>query len=275
MLPYSVIGAGPFQPVNRWNRAARAAIGSVAILSAAASPALADTGSQGSFANIEQIADVMARTNVRLVGTANSVEVTQTGRNLVVDTYIEGQMNRAVSQANTIKQTGDNASATVSVSGDMNTFSVEQSSTSFAGAGAGRNDASIAIDGSANNAAIGQTNDFGETYFNSAALTQTGHGNNAAIYQTVSPADLAAGGNMATITQTGNDNDALIEQTGADNSASIEQDGSNNKGAILQDGEGLSAVLMQTGDALEYTINQTGCVIATGCGTVVVSQGAH
>jgi Curlin associated repeat len=239
------------------------------------SPAMADDGATGSFANIEQIADIMARSNVRLVGTGNAVEVTQTGRNLVADTYIEGQLNRATSQANAIQQNGDNAAATVSIIGDQNSFSVKQSSTSFGEIGAGRNDAAIIIEGTGNDAAIQQTNDFGELFFNSASVSQTGNSNTAAIYQTVSPTDLAAGGNTASVTQTGNDNDALIEQSGADNSATIEQEGSGNHGQIFQDGEGLSAILAQTGDALEYTINQTGCVIATGCGTVVVSQGAH
>ena len=127
----------------------------------------------------------------------------------------------------------------------------------------------------ATDALIQQTNDFGELYYNSASLTQQGYGNTAAIYQTVSPGDLMAGGNVASIVQTGNDNDALIEQTGAGNTASIEQDGNDNQGRIYQDGEGLSALLVQTGDALEYTINQTGCVVASGCGTVTVTQGAY
>lgn len=275
MLPFSAIPSGSLRTDRKHTYAARASIGSFVVFAGIALPAFADAGSGGSFANIDQIADIMARSDARLVGTGNAVEITQEGRNLVVDAYIEGQMNRATSQANSISQTGKNATATVSVTGDMNTFSVRQSSSSDAGGGVGRNDAALVIDGSSNDALIQQTNDFGELFFNSAALTQTGHNNSASIYQTVSPTDVDAGGNVASVQQTGNDNDALIEQRGADNTASIDQDGSYNQGQIQQDGEGLSAALVQTGTALEYTIKQTGCVIGTGCGTVVVTQGAH
>ena len=163
----------------------------------------------------------------------------------------------------------------MSVTGDANNFSIRQNSSPVGGQPAGRNDATLTIEGDSNDALIQQTNDFGELYYNSASLTQQGYGNTAAIYQTVSPGDLMAGGNVASIAQTGNDNDALIEQTGAGNTASIEQDGNDNQGRIYQDGEGLSALLVQTGDALEYTINQTGCVVASGCGTVTVTQGAY
>jgi hypothetical protein len=87
----------------------------LSILLGLAFPAAADTGS---FANIEQISDVLARARQAEAQRNNTLEVTQSGRNLVVDAYVQGQMNRA----NTISQTGDNSAATVSVTGDANNF---------------------------------------------------------------------------------------------------------------------------------------------------------
>ncbi|WP_291075710.1 hypothetical protein [Hyphomonas sp.] len=268
MLPHIAIASARRPAEEARRHSTRKSFGVLSILLGLALPAGADTGS---FANIEQISDILERARQAESQRNNTLEVTQSGRNLVVDAYVQGQMNRA----NTISQTGDNAAATVSVTGDANNFSIRQHSSPVGGQPAGRNDATLTIEGDSNDALIQQTNDFGELYYNSASLTQQGYGNTAAIYQTVSPGDLMEGGNVASIAQTGNDNDALIEQTGAGNTASIEQDGNNNQGRIYQDGEGLSALLVQTGDALEYTINQTGCVVASGCGTITVTQGAY
>ena len=244
-----------------------------ALLGGSALPALADQGTKQSFANIEQISDVLARTRLaqtRLAqsGAGNQVKIVQEGRDLVVDAYVQGQMNRANERANTITQTGDGAAAEVSVIGDENTFSITQS----AAGGPGQNKAYVAVKGDFNDSTVRQTNDFGLTFGNTASLVQAGNGNSGTIAQTVAPGTLAAAENFAAITQTGDDNSALIEQTGADNSATIEQDGDENRGAILQDGEGLSAILIQKGVALEYTIKQTGCVISSGCGAVSVTQ---
>lgn len=240
-------------------------------------PASAEQGQKQSFANIEQISDVLARTRLaqtRLAqsGAGNQVKIVQDGRDLVVDAYVQGQMNRASDRAsdraNTITQTGDGAVAEVSLIGDENTFSISQSATD----GPGQNKTYVTVKGDFNDSTVRQTNDFGPAFGNTSRLVQTGNGNSGTIAQTVAPGTLAAAENFAAITQTGDDNSALIEQTGADNSATIEQDGHDNRGAILQDGEGLSAILVQTGTALEYTINQTGCVISSGCGAVSVTQ---
>ena len=244
-----------------------------AIVCGGALPASAEQGQKQSFANIEQISDVLARTRLaqtRLAqsGAGNQVKIVQDGRDLVVDAYVQGQMNRASDRANTITQTGDGAVAEVSLIGDENTFSISQSAAD----GPGQNKAYVTVKGDFNDSTIRQTNDFGPTFGNTSMLVQTGNGNSGTIAQTVAPGTLAAAENFAGITQTGDDNSALIEQTGADNSATIEQDGHDNRGAILQDGEGLSAILVQTGTALEYTINQTGCVISSGCGAVSVTQ---
>ncbi|WP_321489306.1 hypothetical protein [uncultured Hyphomonas sp.] len=244
-----------------------------ALIGAGALPALAEQGTKQSFANIEQISDVLARTRLaqtRLAqsGAGNQVNVVQDGKDLVVDAYVQGQMNRANDRANTITQAGDGAIAEVSVIGDENRFSISQNAAD----GPGDNKAYVTVKGDFNDSSVRQTNDFGPTFGNTASLVQTGNGNSSAIAQTVAPGTLAAAENFAAITQTGDDNSALIEQTGADNSAMIEQDGDENRGAILQDGEGLSAILIQTGTALEYTINQTGCVISSGCGAVSVTQ---
>lgn len=239
-----------------------------ALLAGGALPAMADQGTKQSFANIEQISDVLARIRLAQSGAGNQVKIIQDGKDLVVDAYVQGQMNRASDRANTITQTGDGATAEVSVVGDENTFSISQSAVD----GPGQNLASVTMKGDFNSADVRQTNDFGPTYSNTARLVQTGNGNSGSIAQTIAPGALAAAENFGSITQTGDDNSALIEQTGADNSAAIEQDGDRNRGAILQDGEGLSAVLVQTGTALEYTINQTGCVISSGCGAVSVTQ---
>jgi len=268
MLPHTAIASARPPAESARRHSTRNSFGVLSILFGLALPAGADTGS---FANIEQISDILERTRQAEAQRANTLEVTQSGRNLVVDAYVQGQMNRA----NTVSQSGDNASARISVTGDSNSFAIRQDSSPVGSQPAGRNDATLTIEGDSNDALIRQTNDFGELYYNSASLTQLGHGNTAAIYQTVSPGDLVEGGNVASIVQNGEDNDALIEQTGAGNTASIEQDGNDNQGKIYQDGEGLSAVLVQTGDALEYTINQTGCVVASGCGTVIVTQGAY
>ncbi|WP_290929605.1 hypothetical protein [Hyphomonas sp.] len=230
--------------------------------------AAADDGVKRSFANIEQISDVLARARLAQAGTDNQVKLVQDGQDLKIDAYVQGQMNRASAKENMIAQSGDGATAELRVVGDGNTFAIAQNAAN----GPGQNSASVSIDGDFNAADVRQTNDFGPTFSNTASLIQAGNGNSGTITQTVSPGTLAVGANMATITQTGNDNDALIEQTGADNSASIEQDGDGNRGAILQDGEGLSAILVQTGQALEYTINQTGCVVSSGCGAVSVTQ---
>ena len=231
----------------------------------------AQEAARRSFANIEQISDVLARARVAQVaqsGAGNQVQVLQEGKDLSINAYVQGQMNRASDRANAITQTGDAATANVQVVGDENAFSISQNASN----GPGQNDASLTVEGDFNTADIRQSNDFGDGFSNTARLSQTGNGNTGAIVQTVAPGMLVAGGNFGVITQTGDDNEALIEQTGADNSAMIGQDGDGNRGAILQDGEGLSALLIQKGSALDYTINQTGCVISSGCGAVSVTQ---
>jgi len=249
-------------------RTTRVGVAGIILFGGTAFTAVGDEGGQRSFANIEQISDILARASLAQAGIGNQVEILQEGEGLVVNAYVQGQLNKAVERANTVTQRGDGAVANVQVTGDQNQFSIDQSASDAPG----RNDASLIVEGDYNTASIQQTNDFGEAFFNTASIVQTGNGNIGAIVQTISPGDSASGGNTASIVQDGDDNDALIEQTGADNSAAIEQDGSDNQGRILQDGEGLSAVLVQSGAALEYTINQTGCVITSGCGSVVVTQ---
>ena len=234
-----------------------------ALFGGSALPALADQGTKQSFANIEQISDVLARTRLaqtRLAqsGAGNQVKIVQEGKDLVVDAYVQGQMNRANEQGQYhLPDRGWRGSPRlVSLETRTHSPSLRMRLTD-----PGQNKAYVT-----RSKEISTIQVFGRRTIlvRPSAIrpgwSQTGNGNSGTIAQTVAPGTLAAAENFAAITQTGDDNSALIEQTGADNSATIEQDGDDNRGAILQDGEGLSAILVQTGTALEYTINQTGCV---------------
>ena len=218
---------------------------------------------------------------INQVGNSNSLTVVQDGddnliagvgstTNSLVDADIQGNNNTT-----TLKQKGDNNVMLFDITGDFNTTTVDQGSTS----GADDNRVEFDINGDSNVLSVTQNHNNGignNGHF--FALDLDGDNNNILTSQ------LNDGDKKAFLSVQGDDNDIdLIQQgagshyveiaTGSDQTVDITQDGSGQHNAsVNMTGYSATLDLDQSGSTNQtYSLNQN-CLNANGCGTTTVNQ---
>jgi len=214
-------------------------------------------------------------------GNSNTLVVTQDGddnliagggstTNSLIDAEIVGNNNTT-----TLKQKGDNNVMLFNITGDYNTTTADQGSTS----GADDNRLEFSINGDSNTTSITQNHNNGVgTNGHFLALDLDGDNNNVLASQ------LNDGDKKAFLSVQGDDNDIDLYQQGAgshyveiavgsDQTVDVTQDGSGNHNAsISMSGYDAGLDLTQQGSTNQtYSLSQT-CVNANGCGTTTLTQ---
>ena len=214
-------------------------------------------------------------------GNSNTLVVTQDGddnliagggstTNSLIDAEIVGNNNTT-----TLKQKGDNNVMLFNITGDYNTTTADQGSTS----GADDNRLEFSINGDSNTTSITQNHNNGiGTNGHFLALDLDGDNNNVLTSQ------LNDGDKKAFISVQGDDNDIDLYQQGAgshyaeiavgsDQTVDVTQDGSGNHNAsISMSGYDAGLDLTQQGSTNQtYSLSQN-CLTVTGCGTTTLTQ---
>ena len=214
-------------------------------------------------------------------GNSNTLSITQDGddnliagggstTNSLIDAEIVGNNNTT-----TLNQEGDNNVMLFNITGDYNTTTADQGSTS----GADDNRLEFSINGDSNTTSITQNHNNGiGTNGHFLALDLDGDNNNVLTSQ------LNDGDKKAFISVQGDDNDIdLIQQgagshyaeiaVGSDQTVDVTQDGSGNHNAsISMSGNDAGLDLTQQGSTNQtYSLSQT-CLNANGCGTTTLIQ---
>jgi len=214
-------------------------------------------------------------------GNNNTLNITQDGNdnliagggsttNSLIDAEIAGNNNTT-----TLKQKGDNNVMLFNITGDYNTTTADQGSTS----GADNNRLEFSINGDSNTTSITQNHNNGiGTNGHFLALDLDGNNNNVLTSQ------LNDGDKKAFISVQGDDNDIdLIQQgagshyaeiaVGSDQTVDVTQDGTGNHNAsISMSGYDAGLDLTQQGSTNQnYSLSQT-CLNANGCGTTTLTQ---
>ena len=214
-------------------------------------------------------------------GNSNTLVVTQDGddnliagggstTNSLIDAEIVGNNNTT-----TLKQKGDNNVMLFNITGDYNTTTADQGSTS----GADDNRLEFSINGDTNTTSITQNHNNGVgTNGHFLALDLDGDNNNVLASQ------LNDGDKKAFLSVQGDDNDIDLYQQGAgshyaeiavgsDQTVDVTQDGTGNHNAsISMSGYDAGLDLTQQGSTNQtYSLSQT-CLNANGCGTTTLTQ---
>ena len=214
-------------------------------------------------------------------GNSNTLVVTQDGddnliagggstTNSLIDAEIVGNNNTT-----TLKQKGDNNVMLFNITGDYNTTTADQGSTS----GADDNRLEFSINGDSNTTSITQNHNNGiGTNGHFLALDLDGDNNNVLTSQ------LNDGDKKAFISVQGDDNDIDLYQqgtgshyaeiaVGSDQTVDVTQDGSGNHNAsISMSGYDAGLDLTQQGSTNQtYSLSQN-CLTVTGCGTTTLTQ---
>ena len=218
---------------------------------------------------------------IEQTGSNNTLSITQDGddnliagggstTNSLIDAEIVGNNNTT-----TLNQEGDNNVMLFNITGDYNTTTADQGSTS----GADDNRLEFSINGDSNTTSITQNHNNGiGTNGHFLALDLDGDNNNVLTSQ------LNDGDKKAFISVQGDDNDIDLIQQGAgshyaeiavgnDQTVDVTQDGTGNHNAsISMSGYDAGLDLTQQGSTNQtYSLSQT-CLNASGCGTTTLTQ---